>query len=634
MGGKLGEVDVRLANLEARQEVLGRITPFLETMPHYEHFPDFLLETLRPQIARITDERLPQINIMGEFERLDGELHTRFDSLAGQLQDEASYARDLEGQLEEVRAGLTLKSQELNEVKKLLAQKAAGSDLRRVEDELERALKTFELYVKKDTFEASESATKQELHAKAEKRQVFELKDALDAFQKKMQQALHPLASKEHVSDKTAWLREKLEKDMTAFAMTTTLEKLRFSHDHVQDRVGELERRVKENKQKGEELEGVKATKEEVKRLWERLLDYSTLKQLAELENKVFPEIADFRVKIAQFDRENETAKGIIRGFDSVLLEKASKFSVEELHRKLEEYLLHTDFQKNNEQIARSFVGQTQAHEALQGDLKTLEEGIGRQIFEAVRRATLKLTKQSVGGGEGGGVASEELRVVMQSKADRSELERVGQTKANKVDVEANMKAVDILHRHTSHLSTLVMEVVKGGHAGGRRLGAEPREPEGLPPAPGPQRAPVDQPLQPALREHLRARPARGAPRLRAARLQHARRGRPARAEGPPLRQHPEGLAAAPRGLHAPAPEQAAAPQRVQLPRGPGRGLPPRQPQGQQVSLARQLLGRPALGHPPLLEQVRARGRGLFRQAEAAGALPAHRPLPPSPLDF
>ena len=139
---------------------------------------------------------------------------------------------------------------------------------------------------------------------------------------------------------------------------------------------------------------------------------------------------------------------------------------MEELHRKLEEYLLHTDFQKNNEQIARSFVGQTQAHEALQGDLKTLEEGIGRQIFEAVRRATLKLTKQSVGGGEGGGVASEELRVVMQSKADRSELERVGQTKANKVDVEANMKAVDILHRHTSHLSTLVMEVVKAGMRG------------------------------------------------------------------------------------------------------------------------------------------------------------------------
>ena len=33
--------------------------------------------------------------------------------------------------------------------------------------------------------------------------------------------------------------------------------------------------------------------------------------------------------------------------------------------------------------------------------------------------------------------------------------------KSNKVDTESNMRAIDILHSHTSHLIILIMEVIK-----------------------------------------------------------------------------------------------------------------------------------------------------------------------------
>lgn len=43
--------------------------------------------------------------------------------------------------------------------------------------------------------------------------------------------------------------------------------------------------------------------------------------------------IEEFREKIEEFRKENDKAKQIIRSFDSVLLEKASKFSVEDVKR-------------------------------------------------------------------------------------------------------------------------------------------------------------------------------------------------------------------------------------------------------------------------------------------------------------
>lgn len=54
--------------------------------------------------------------------------------------------------------------------------------------------------------------------------------------------------------------------------------------------------------------------------------------------------IEDFREKITEFKKENDRAKQIIRSFDNVLLEKASKFSVEEVKRYFEYYLKKEEF--------------------------------------------------------------------------------------------------------------------------------------------------------------------------------------------------------------------------------------------------------------------------------------------------
>lgn len=50
---------------------------------------------------------------------------------------------------------------------------------------------------------------------------------------------------------------------------------------------------------------------------------------------------------------------------------------------------------------------------------------------------------------------------MIQTKAEKIDLERIQEIKANKSDVEHQMKAIDIMHRQMTHLSILLTEVQK-----------------------------------------------------------------------------------------------------------------------------------------------------------------------------
>ena len=50
---------------------------------------------------------------------------------------------------------------------------------------------------------------------------------------------------------------------------------------------------------------------------------------------------------------------------------------------------------------------------------------------------------------------------MIQTKAEKIDLERIQEIKANKQDVEHQMKAIDIMHRQMTHLSILLTEVQK-----------------------------------------------------------------------------------------------------------------------------------------------------------------------------
>ena len=57
------------------------------------------------------------------------------------------------------------------------------------------------------------------------------------------------------------------------------------------------------------------------------------------MEDKVFPVIQDFRKRINEFDISNDEHKRIIKRFDEIICEKASKIDIQTLIKDLENYV-------------------------------------------------------------------------------------------------------------------------------------------------------------------------------------------------------------------------------------------------------------------------------------------------------
>jgi uncharacterized protein YeeX (DUF496 family) len=82
----------------------------------------------------------------------------------------------------------------------------------------------------------------------------------------------------------------------------------------------------------------------------------------------------------------------MIRRYDEVLLEKANKTSIKDIHENLKLYSRKSKIEKMQTDIDTKFDEVSHKHENLQATLKYLSENINKEIQSAVRKsaATLK----------------------------------------------------------------------------------------------------------------------------------------------------------------------------------------------------------------------------------------------------
>ncbi len=79
----------------------------------------------------------------------------------------------------------------------------------------------------------------------------------------------------------------------------------------------------------------------------------------------------------------------MIRRFDEVLLEKASKFALRELSTRMEqEYTTKQEHSSAGKAVEAQFKEMERKRSELEGMIQELSKATGREIFQAVRRAT------------------------------------------------------------------------------------------------------------------------------------------------------------------------------------------------------------------------------------------------------
>ena len=183
--------------------------------------------------------------------------------------------------------------------------------------------------------------------------------------------------------------------------------------------------------------------------IWSNFNRYARFDDFKELYNKCIPEIRKFENKIIEFIQEIEKTQIIIRRFDEMLSEKASKHNIREVYNHLSQtYTPLNDFteskQATNSKLLESFGKIANLEEMI--DL--LGQSISKDIYSAVRKATMHLTKNSDSPGKG--IESnimEEVFGLVARKVDRQELIDVKNTKSNKVDTDLAFRWIDIVHK-------------------------------------------------------------------------------------------------------------------------------------------------------------------------------------------
>ena len=124
-----------------------------------------------------------------------------------------------------------------------------------------------------------------------------------------------------------------------------------------------------------------------------------------------------------------------------MLLEKASKFALGEVNNRFKDHHTRNEVSEISSKISERFKEHNERFTEIEQMIDQMSKAIGREIFQAVRRATQQITLN-----QQNQMNSEELKEVLTKKADRSDLTSLLEIKSNKVDLEQTMNAVDTVY--------------------------------------------------------------------------------------------------------------------------------------------------------------------------------------------
>ncbi|CDW89243.1 UNKNOWN [Stylonychia lemnae] len=285
-----------------------------------------------------------------------------------------------------------------------------------------------------------------------------DLRKALIQVDTNIEKKLAQRVSQEELSDGLQALDETITEKINSFQSTLNTNKnifAQFNRDftHIQDDLKYLDEQV----QKRMEIE-------DGDRLWNNFRKFCKFDDLKDLYNKTVPEIQKFEQKIIDFTQEMEKSRIMIRRFDEVISEKASKLNIKEVYQHIQATTTPlTEFQIISKQYQEKL-------DKDQGRIKNIEEmidilgkQISKDIYQAVRRATHHLTKQTDGQTNitDNSSSFEEIKQQMNIKVDRQELQDIANQKSNKKDTELSLRWIDIIHKQLKQIAILITEILK-----------------------------------------------------------------------------------------------------------------------------------------------------------------------------
>ncbi|CDW71850.1 UNKNOWN [Stylonychia lemnae] len=320
---------------------------------------------------------------------------------------------------------------DLGFIKGVLQEKCESKDLRMIEKKLgdfapwesvRSVYKELSFYLKKDDFELNKSEVQGHLR-KIEKQQ-----DLLISKQEAMREIAALRGQVYQDLDKYSKMKE-CQQDRTE--NSKQFNKIKDEHSDFRKHFSKQELEINVLKKTLEN----KVNEEVVVHLREELDQFVLEDDFNKLENKVIPKILEFQSKINDYTEQAETHNEIIRRYDEILSEKASRWALTELRNEIIGNYAKTS-QTNEYQKAidglRIIIDSNQKDN--EDHFDSLNKSLTQEIISAVRKA--QKHAQATSGPLGNGMEMSEIRHLINLKANASEMHQLLEMKSNKIDTE------------------------------------------------------------------------------------------------------------------------------------------------------------------------------------------------------
>ncbi|CDW86627.1 UNKNOWN [Stylonychia lemnae] len=312
-------------------------------------------------------------------------------------------------------------------------------DYRNMIQNIDRLQNYFEqTYISKEEYEDRKQILNKELDLKLQARlSVIDFNDSMQIFEENLDERLTQISAAQELHKKQF---QKINKDFI---------NMQQDIKYVDDQLN------------------LKIDLDEGKRIWKNFTKYCLYEDLKDLYNKTVPEIQKFEHKLMEFNSDLEKQQIIIRRFDEILTDKASKQNIKEIYQHITLFTESTDFNMFRIQINEKFLENKNKIKEVEDMIDILGKNVSKDIYAAVRRATQHLSKNQTMGssprqnGNDELGFSEEARNILQNKVDRQEFSDQLKSKSNKKDTELTLRWIEIIHRQIKQISILITEILK-----------------------------------------------------------------------------------------------------------------------------------------------------------------------------
>ncbi|CAI2359572.1 unnamed protein product [Moneuplotes crassus] len=199
---------------------------------------------------------------------------------------------------------------------------------------------------------------------------------------------------------------------------------------------------------------------QETHKIWKHFDLFCSFQNLADFEGRIRPRIDAALKKVHECVRDCNENELIIKRFDEVLLDKASKFSINQVYKDIDKLMSKKTYLENKKDLdSRNMEAELKLKE-LEQEINNVESRIGQEIQSAVEQSEINTLTKLYNKMGGKPIQKEEIIRLIAGKADKTELYGNLKLKIGIEEMDQQKRNLFTLHKYLKHVISFSHELL------------------------------------------------------------------------------------------------------------------------------------------------------------------------------